>query len=72
MIDEGDELASFIKNQFALRLHGIVNIIPPQRDFTVLDTKWLLNFLSERTLTENLVASGGNTQLFNLVEDPEI
>ena len=72
MIDEGDELASFIKNQFALRLHGIVNIIPPQRDFTVLDTTWLLNFLSERTLTENLVASGGNTQLFNLVEDPEI
>jgi RHH-type proline utilization regulon transcriptional repressor/proline dehydrogenase/delta 1-pyrroline-5-carboxylate dehydrogenase len=29
---------------------------------------WLLWFLSERTRTENLVARGGNTQLFNLVE----
>ena len=72
MIDEDHELASFIKNQFALRYHGIVNIIPPQTDFTAVDASWLLNFLSERTLTENLVASGGNTQLFNLVEDPEI
>ena len=27
---------------------------------------WLLWFLSERTRTENLVARGGNTQLFNL------
>ena len=29
---------------------------------------WLLWFLSERTRTENLVARGGNTQLFNLTE----
>ena len=29
---------------------------------------WLLWFLSERTRTENLVARGGNTQLFNLAE----
>ena len=28
--------------------------------------RWLLGFLSERTRTENLVARGGNTQLFNL------
>ena len=29
---------------------------------------WLLWFLSERTKTDNLVARGGNTQLFNLQE----
>lgn len=29
---------------------------------------WLLSLLSERTRTENLVAKGGNTELFNLAE----
>ena len=29
---------------------------------------WLLSLLTERTRTENLVAKGGNTQLFNLAE----
>ena len=29
---------------------------------------WLLQFLNERTRTENLVAKGGNTQLFSLQE----
>jgi RHH-type proline utilization regulon transcriptional repressor/proline dehydrogenase/delta 1-pyrroline-5-carboxylate dehydrogenase len=31
---------------------------------------WLFQFLNERTRTENLVARGGNTQLFSLEENP--
>jgi RHH-type proline utilization regulon transcriptional repressor/proline dehydrogenase/delta 1-pyrroline-5-carboxylate dehydrogenase len=52
----------------AKRSGSIITLIEwPQRDEDY-NYHWLLWFLSERTRTENLVARGGNTKLFNLEE----
>ncbi|MDA9296222.1 bifunctional proline dehydrogenase/L-glutamate gamma-semialdehyde dehydrogenase PutA [Porticoccaceae bacterium] len=60
--------SSSLRQAMAKRSGSIIPLIEwPQReqDYTYY---WLLWFLSERTRTENLVARGGNTKLFNLEE----
>ncbi len=60
--------SSVLRQTMAQRSGSIIPLIEwPQRneDYSY---HWLLWFLSERTRTENLVARGGNTQLFNLAE----
>jgi len=57
-----------LRQAMAMRSGSIIPLIEwPQRDEDY-SYHWLLWFLSERTRTENLVARGGNTQLFNLAE----
>ena len=57
-----------LRQAMAKRSGSIIPLIEwPQRDEDY-SYHWLLWFLSERTRTENLVARGGNTQLFNLAE----
>ena len=60
--------SSTLRQVMAKRTGSIIPLIEwPQRneDYSY---HWLLWFLSERTRTENLVARGGNTKLFNLEE----
>mgnify|MGYP006074845769 FL=1 len=60
--------SSSLRQAMAKRSASIIPLIEwPHRDqdYTYY---WLLWFLGERTRTENLVARGGNTQLFNLEE----
>ena len=57
-----------LRQAMAMRSGSIIPLIEwPRRDEDY-SYHWLLWFLSERTRTENLVARGGNTQLFNLAE----
>ena len=60
--------SSSLRQVMAKRSGSIVPLIEwplCDRDYSY---HWLLWFLSERTRTENLVARGGNTKLFNLEE----
>ena len=58
--------SSALRQAMAKRTGSIIPLIEwPQRDQDY-SYHWLLWFLSERTRTENLVARGGNTKLFNL------
>ena len=60
--------SSSLRQVMAKRTGSIIPLIEwPQRDEDY-SYHWLLWFLSERTRTENLVARGGNTKLFNLEE----
>lgn len=60
--------SSDLRQAMAKRTGSIIPLIEwPQRDQDY-SYHWLLWFLSERTRTENLVARGGNTKLFNLEE----
>ena len=60
--------SSNLRQAMAKRSGSIIPLIEwPQRDEDY-NYHWLLWFLSERTRTENLVARGGNTKLFNLEE----
>jgi len=60
--------SSSLRQAMAKRSGSIIPLIEwPQRDQDY-SYHWLLWFLSERTRTENLVARGGNTKLFNLEE----
>ena len=60
--------SSSLRQVMAKRTGSIIPLIEwPQRDQDY-SYHWLLWFLSERTRTENLVARGGNTKLFNLEE----
>jgi RHH-type proline utilization regulon transcriptional repressor/proline dehydrogenase/delta 1-pyrroline-5-carboxylate dehydrogenase len=60
--------SSNLRQAMAKRSGSIITLIEwPQRDEDY-NYHWLLWFLSERTRTENLVARGGNTKLFNLEE----
>ena len=60
--------SSSLRQAMAKRSGSIIPLIEwPQRDKDY-SYHWLLWFLSERTRTENLVARGGNTKLFNLEE----
>jgi RHH-type proline utilization regulon transcriptional repressor/proline dehydrogenase/delta 1-pyrroline-5-carboxylate dehydrogenase len=60
--------SSLLRTAMAARNGSIIPLIEwPQTD-DGYSYHWLLWFLSERTRTENLVARGGNTQLFNLTE----
>ena len=60
--------SSSLRQAMAKRSGSIIPLIEwPQRDEDY-NYHWLLWFLSERTRTENLVARGGNTKLFNLEE----
>ncbi len=60
--------SSSLRQVMAKRTGSIIPLIEwPQRDQDY-SYHWLLGFLSERTRTENLVARGGNTALFNLEE----
>jgi RHH-type proline utilization regulon transcriptional repressor/proline dehydrogenase/delta 1-pyrroline-5-carboxylate dehydrogenase len=52
----------------AKRTGSIIPLIEWPENNQGYNYHWLLWFLSERTRTENLVARGGNTQLFNLAE----
>ena len=63
-----DRDSSALRQTMAARSGSIIPLIEwPQRD-NDYSFHWLLWFLSERTRTDNLVARGGNTQLFNLAE----
>ncbi|MDE0746810.1 MAG: bifunctional proline dehydrogenase/L-glutamate gamma-semialdehyde dehydrogenase PutA [Porticoccaceae bacterium] len=57
-----------LRQAAAKRTGSIIPLIEWPRDNEGYNYHWLLWFLSERTRTENLVARGGNTQLFNLTE----
>ena len=60
--------SSDLRQAMAKRTGSIIPLIEwTQRDQDY-SYHWLLWFLSERTRTENLVARGGNTKLFNLEE----
>ena len=58
--------SSGLRQMMANRTGSIIPLIEWSEDSTGYHYHWLLWFLSERTKTENLVARGGNTQLFNL------
>ena len=57
-----------IRQLIAQRDGSIIPLIEWPKSNKGYNYHWLLGFLSERTRTENLVARGGNTQLFNLAE----
>ena len=57
-----------LRKEMAKRSGCIIPLIEWPKINTDYNYHWLLGFLSERTRTENLVARGGNTQLFNLSE----
>jgi RHH-type proline utilization regulon transcriptional repressor/proline dehydrogenase/delta 1-pyrroline-5-carboxylate dehydrogenase len=57
-----------IRQLMAQRTGSIIPLIEWPENDEGYNYHWLLWFLSERTRTENLVARGGNTQLFNLQE----
>ncbi len=52
----------------AQRNGSIIPLIEWPKNDVGYSYHWLLSLLTERTRTENLVAKGGNTQLFNLAE----
>lgn len=58
--------SSALREVMAKRNGSIIPLIEWPKDNRGYNYHWLLWFLSERTRTENLVARGGNTQLFNL------
>jgi RHH-type proline utilization regulon transcriptional repressor/proline dehydrogenase/delta 1-pyrroline-5-carboxylate dehydrogenase len=60
--------SSQIRQLMAERTGSIIPLIEWPENDRGYNYHWLLWFLSERTRTENLVARGGNTQLFNLAE----
>ena len=72
MMDDRLKISSYIKEEFARRKYGILNVINPLDSSQEVNTDWLLGLVLERTKTENLVASGGNTQLFNLSDDSNV
>ena len=55
-----------LRQIMAKRTGSIIPLIEWPETAEGYNYHWLLWFLSERTRTENLVARGGNTQLFNL------
>ena len=57
-----------LRQVIAKRTGSIIPLIEWPETIEGFHYHWLLWFLSERTRTENLVARGGNTQLFNLAE----
>ena len=57
-----------LRQVMAKRTGSIIPLIEWPETAEGFNYPWLLWFLSERTRTENLVARGGNTQLFNLAE----
>lgn len=57
-----------LRQLIAQRNGSIIPLIQWPKSNKDYNYHWLLGFLSERTRTENLVARGGNTQLFNLAE----
>ena len=57
-----------LRQLIAQRDGSIIPLIEWPKSNKGYNYHWLLGFLSERTRTENLVARGGNTQLFNLAE----
>ena len=57
-----------LRQLIAQRDGSIIPLIQWPKSNKDYNYHWLLGFLSERTRTENLVARGGNTQLFNLAE----
>ena len=63
-----DTDSSALRQIMAERTGSIIPLIEWPKQDTGYHYPWLLSFLSERTRTENLVARGGNTQLFNLAE----
>ena len=60
--------SSALRQVMAKRTGSIIPLIEWPKTAEGFNYHWLLWFLSERTRTENLVARGGNTQLFNLAE----
>jgi hypothetical protein len=72
MMDDRLKISSYIREEFARRKYGILNVINPLDSSQEVTTDWLLGLVLERTKTENLVASGGNTQLFNLSDDSNV
>jgi hypothetical protein len=72
MMDDRLKISSYIREEFAKRKYGILNVINPLDSSQEVTTDWLLGLVLERTKTENLVASGGNTQLFNLSDDSNV
>jgi RHH-type proline utilization regulon transcriptional repressor/proline dehydrogenase/delta 1-pyrroline-5-carboxylate dehydrogenase len=60
--------SSALRQIMAQRTGSIIPLIEWPENNQSFTYHWLLWFLSERTRTENLVARGGNTQLFNLPE----
>ncbi|MDG1310592.1 MAG: bifunctional proline dehydrogenase/L-glutamate gamma-semialdehyde dehydrogenase PutA [Porticoccaceae bacterium] len=60
--------SSALRQLIAQRSGSIIPLIEWPENNEAYSYHWLLWFLSERTRTENLVARGGNTQLFNLAE----
>jgi RHH-type proline utilization regulon transcriptional repressor/proline dehydrogenase/delta 1-pyrroline-5-carboxylate dehydrogenase len=58
--------SSALRQEMAKRSGCIIPLIEWPKINADYNYRWLLGFLSERTRTENLVARGGNTQLFNL------
>jgi RHH-type proline utilization regulon transcriptional repressor/proline dehydrogenase/delta 1-pyrroline-5-carboxylate dehydrogenase len=60
--------SSALRQEMAKRSGCIIPLIEWPKINADYNYRWLLGFLSERTRTENLVARGGNTQLFNLAE----
>ncbi|MDG0969142.1 MAG: bifunctional proline dehydrogenase/L-glutamate gamma-semialdehyde dehydrogenase PutA [Porticoccaceae bacterium] len=57
-----------IRHLLAQRKDSIIPLIEWPKNNAGYQFSWLLWFLSERTLTENIVARGGNTELFGLAE----
>ena len=66
LIEESHVKLKYIEQEFSQCCHGILNIINPIESLGQINLNWLMGLVIERTKTENLVASGGNTQLFNL------
>ena len=60
--------SSPLRQVMAQRNGSIIPLIEWPKNDEGYTYHWLLSLLSERTRTENLVAKGGNTQLFNLAE----
>ena len=58
--------SSALRQVMAQRNGSVIPLIEWPENNEGYNYHWLLWFLSERTRTENLVARGGNTQLFNL------
>ena len=63
-----DTDSSALRQLMTQRSGSIIPLIEWPENNEGFNYHWLLWFLSERTRTENLVARGGNTQLFNLAE----
>jgi RHH-type proline utilization regulon transcriptional repressor/proline dehydrogenase/delta 1-pyrroline-5-carboxylate dehydrogenase len=57
-----------LRQVMAQRTGSIIPLIEWPKNDVGYTYHWLLSLLTERTRTENLVAKGGNTQLFNLAE----